>query len=450
MSNELQYNSPVTMINFSFSTLTLPHNFDKIHKVLKKQGLLGDLEPRNNFPDEPQFFQFLCERIVNQPHTQKGYGYGCSEIAEKAAITAIAEAIEHYCILFEQEKLFIKESYKNLGKIAINPLQFKVFSDSQLSQKSFKKFRFSESTVFNWMEGYSLTRKQKTLIPAQLVYANYQTQKRHEPTIRIPISTGAACGPNLPFALYRGLCETIERDAYMINYLNRIKSPAIDVKNHDYLANFKRRITRYGLEPYFIQTTLDFSLVSIACIITDPTGIGPAVCAGLGASLNPQKAVTAAALEAVRRHIAARDRFFRNKPVPLPPEKTTDGFLLRKQLLWSAPHMVETIKSFINGPKKQITRLKNNESTNDLQNADFIIKDLLDKGYEAIFVDVTVPQVRDLGLIVTKVLIPELLPLYHDERFPYRENWRLYNIPKLLGFKSKMLKEENIKPQHPF
>ena len=438
------------MITFQLPKLKLPQNFEKIHSTLKKQGILGNYAPRFNFPDEPQFYQFLCERKVNQPYTKDGFGYGCSEVKEEPVVTAIAEAIEHYCVLFEQEKLFIKENFRNLGKSAIDPLRFKVFSNSQLKQKSFSKFKFDDDTVFNWIEGYSLTRKQKKLVPAQLVYANYQTQKRNEPTIRIPISTGAACGPNLEFALYRGLCETIERDAYMICYLNKLKANVIDVRKHEYLSRFKRRITHYNLIPYFIETTLDFPLTSITCIIIDQSGIGPAVCTGLGTSLSPQKAITSAALEAVRRHIAARDRFFRTKPPQLPASSTIDGFLLRKQRLWAAPHMINTIKPFIMGPKKQVVHLKNQESANDQKNVDLIIKNLLDKGYDAIAVDVTVPQVRNLGLNVIKVLVPELLPLYHDERFPYKENWRLYNTPKLLGFKSDILEEEDIDPQHPF
>lgn len=438
------------MIVFELPETKLPQDFEKIYKNLKKLGILGEYMPRLNFPDEPQFFQYACERKVGLPHVKNGYGYGSGESKIEAITSAIAEAIEHFCILFERDELFIKGSYADLGSNAISPNIFAVFSESQLKKKEFEKFSFDENSVFNWIKGYSVTQEKEILVPAQLVYAAYNPDSRGEPTIRIPISTGAACGPSLDFAFYRGLCETIERDAYMITYLNKLRASVVNIDGNKELVDLKKRIERYNLEIHFIQTTLDFSMESFVSIILDKTGLGPAVTAGLGGNIDPVKAITTSALEAVRRHIAVRDRFFRTDKLNMPDEDTLDGVLYRKQLLWSAPHMLNKIKAFINGPKKQFSSLKNVYQKSDKKNVETLMKEFKNKGYEVILVDVTTPEVKNLGFHVIKVLAPELLPLYHDERFPYKKNFRLYNIPEQLGRRKDVIKEEEIDSSHPF
>lgn len=438
------------MISFKLPETKLPQDFKNIYKNLKKLGILGEYMPRLNFPDEPQFFQYACERKVGLPHIKSGYGYGSGESKIEAITSAIAEAIEHYCILFEREELFIRGSYADFGDKAINPNKFSVFSESQLMVKEFEKFFFDENSAFNWVKGYSVTQKKEVLVPAQLIYAAYDSVSRKEPIIRIPISTGAACGPSLDFAFYRGLCETIERDAYMITYLNKLDASLINIEEDRDLTSFKKRIERYSLEVYFIETKLDFSMESVVAIILDKTGIGPAVTAGLGGSLNPTKAIVTSALEAVRRHIAVRDRFFRSDKLRMPGEDTVDGVLYRKQLLWSAPHMLNKIKTFISGPEKPFSSLINVSRRSDKENVDVLMKDFISKGYEVILVDVTTSEVKNVGLHVVKVLIPELLPLYHDERFPYKKNFRLYNISKQLGKRKDTIKEKDIDSSHPF
>ncbi|MEX2028505.1 MAG: YcaO-like family protein [Candidatus Curtissbacteria bacterium] len=428
------------MIQFSLPGLELNDKFKKIHSSLKTDGILGDYLPRFNFPDEPQFFQYMCERKSNLPYVRRGYGYGSSENKDEAITAAIAEAVEHYCLLHEQEKLFVKDSYKNLGAKAVDPTSFEAFTKKQLEQKEFKKFRFDKNTEFNWIKGYSYPEEKEVLIPAQLVYANYTRTQKREPIIQVPISTGAACGPDFYFALYRGLCEIVERDNYMITYLSKIKANIIDLKTDSDLAVFEKRIERYNLQLFCVDTALDFDFNSVVSIICDPTGIGPAVSIGLGGSLDPARAIISSGLEAVRRHIASRDRYFHQGPLPAPQKGSTDWYNDQKLRLWSAPHMIETIRPFISGRKKAFEKLTNFSKPANKDNVSFIVKQLKQKGCRIFIADITIPQVEAVGLKVLKVIIPELLPLFHDERYPYEGNNRLINS----------LRGKKLDPSHPF
>ena len=437
---------------FQFPKHNFPSNILKIYKNLKEKGILGDYGPRYSFPDEPQFFQYACERSPNSIRVRKGLGFGCSEKEPEAFTAAVAEAIEHYCILYERDELFIRDSYSNLKNVAIDPFRFVTFSKEQLGNKDYNKFRFTDKTLFNWLKGYSLIKKKEVLVPASLVYANYNYKKRKEPIIQLKNSTGAACGPSLEFAIYRGICEIVERDAYMISFINNLPKKIIDLNSDRDLSQFKRRIERYDLEVCVLNTQLDFSMTTITCLILDKTGSGPAVCTGLGGSLDPKRAIKTAVFESVRRHISARDRFYRVKPLPMPIRNSFDWFLLKKQLLWSAPHMIQAAQNFIKDSRvigyKELENKEENLS--DRKKVEFLIEELKLKDYEVIYVDMTIPEVEEIGLKVVKVLIPEMVPLWRDERYPYLEIKRLYDIPNRLGYKTKPMVAEDAFSVHPF
>jgi len=436
---------------FQFPKHSFPRDFLRIYDNLKKKGILGEYSTRFNFPDEPQFFQYVCERSPQAVKVRKGFGYGCSDMESEAFASAVAEAIEHYCILFERDELFIKDSYRNLKNVAINPIRFVPFSKEQLKKPSFKKFKISENTIINWLEGYSLTNKRKVLVPASLVYANYNASVRKEPTIQLGISTGAACGSSLGFAQYRGICEIIERDAYMISFLNKIPKKVVDIDNDQYLSDFKRRIERYSLEVYVLNTQLDLSITTTTCVILDRTGSGPAVCVGLGGSSDPKKAIQTSVFEAVRRHISSRDRFFRSKPLPMPRKNSFDWFSLQKQILWSAPHMLSKAEEFIKNGKIFYKDLDNTKTMLSYENkVKYLVDELTSKSCEVICIDITLPEVEEQGLKVVKILIPELVPLWKDERYPYLGIDRLYSVPRKMGYEIKPIYQENAFSLHPF
>jgi ribosomal protein S12 methylthiotransferase accessory factor len=437
---------------FTFPKHNFPSDIFKIYRSLKSKGILGDYGPRYTFPDEPQLFQYACERNPCSIKVKKGFGLGCSERESDAFTAAVAEAIEHYCILYERDELAIHDSYSNLTQDAVDPFQFLLFSQEQLRRREYAKFRFTEKTQLNWLEGYSLTKKKKVLVPASLVYADYDYVKKKEPLIQIKNSTGAACGSSMDSAIYRGICEIIERDAYMISFINSLHKQIISLDDDDNLLKLKRRVERYDLEAVVLNTQLDFPMTTTTCLILDKTGGGPAVSTGLGGSLDPKRAIQAAVYESVRCHVSARDRFYRVKPLPMPVKSSLDWFLLNKQLYWSAPHMIKVAKNiFENMPTinfKELSGKENNLSHN--QKLEFLVKELELRKCEVIYIDMTIPEVEELGLKVVKVIVPEMVPLWRDERYPYLKISRLYDVPEKLGYKTKPIMLGEAFSVHPF
>jgi ribosomal protein S12 methylthiotransferase accessory factor len=270
------------------------------------------------------------------------------------------------------------------------------------------------------------------------------------------ISNGAACGPDKDFAIYRGLCEIAERDSYMNCFINNIPMNKINFKNDPEMSRFIRRITRYDLEVYCLITSLDSSVFTTACILLDRTGSGPAVCTGIGGSMSPQRAVKMAIYEALRRHVLARNLFYRSKPKPMPPTSSVQWFLMKKQLIWSAPHMIKQAQTYLRGgyiPFEQIVQERSKILSHLLTDKDkigFLVEEFKKIGCEAIYVDVTTPEINAEGLSVVRVLVPEMVPLSRDGRYPYLGVRRLKQFSEKYHHMKRSDKEIDVFTEHPF
>ncbi len=74
-----------------------------------------------------------------------------------------------------------------------------------------------------------------------------------------------------------------------------------------------------------------------------------------------------------------------------------------------------------------------------------------DKNIEAVYVDITDKEIRKYGFVVVKVVIPQLQPLYLDERYAYLEEKRLRDAPIKMGLlKYSKTKNKFNKIPHPF
>ncbi len=300
-----------------------------------------------------------------------------------------------------------------------------------------------------WVKGYSLTQKESTLIPAQLIYVPYHFCK--EPAIRFPITTGAATGSSLGGAILRGICEVAERDSFMIFYLNKLIPIRIDLTNSrdKTLRLISGNFKRYNLELYVFDISTDIPTVSIMAIIIDKTGIGPAVAVGLNSSLSPKDAILGAIEEAQHTRPWMRDEMFKRS------KSSQSKFivdLLERGLLWAKLDKVRHLDFFLNSKKlvgvDQFIITKSKKVAKDVKS---FIEWFKNNNLEVVFADVTQPEIKKQGFFVVKVVIPKLQPLYLIEKFKYLGGERLYQIPKTLGFTKSITSEEKLnKLPHPF
>ena len=87
--------------------------------------------------------------------------------------------------------------------------------------------------------------------------------------------------------------------------------------------------------------------------------------------------------------------------------------------------------------------LRRNESTGDPERILCkFSRRLRARGLDVLVVDLTTPDVRELGFRVVRVLIPGLQPLHGDHRYPFLGGTRWSEVPFRLGLRDKALTED--------
>ena len=159
--------------------------------------------------------------------------YVCPKVCGGSAFTweesrarALGEAVERFCAAVYDERTFVLDCQRNLAPEAIDPSTVALFSAAQYREPGFAFQPFTEETRVAWTWGYSLLRRAPVLVPAAFVYRPYWPIEDEAAIGDFP-TTGLACGNSLADAILHGLYETVERDAIMITWLNRLPARRI-------------------------------------------------------------------------------------------------------------------------------------------------------------------------------------------------------------------------------
>jgi ribosomal protein S12 methylthiotransferase accessory factor len=432
-------------------------NLIEIKKLLKfvdkDRGPIEKVYPNILYNDEPKIYSFTAclknTAKITDGFSANRYAVGSAFSKEKALLRALGEAIERYFLSIYKEKNLIWRSYKELKYSKVNridPQDFVTFSNSKFIKQSKFELYKDRNNKLSWVKGFSLTQGSDVFIPAQIVFIPYHF-KLNEPIIRLPISTGAACYSSLKGAILKGLLEVIERDAYMISYLNKLSRNIIDISSSQDEA-FKKitsSIKRYNLELCILDISNEVPVYSILAILIDRTGYGPAISVGIKSDLDVKNAIIGAIEELFHGRFWIRDTLFKTKTKKLKEIQDRKYFsyldLKERGLFWSRPEAINKIKFFLKGKKIPIKNYSNKKA----KNLNCLLNWFKQEEIETIYVDVAPPDLKRKKVYVVKVIVPQFQPLCLDERFPHWDGERLRNIPLKLGFKP--LKTVNKIPQ---
>lgn len=425
-------------------------------------GIIKRLESISLQPDDPQFYHYYSEIGDISRFTQlKCFTeHGGAAIDENSAIAkAVGEGIERYCGAFYCPDDFIRSSYRNMKEEAINPASFNLFSEKQYNEFSFPYVPFQEDTLTNWVYGFSLLKPRKILVPANFVYIPFEYPTVEE-TIVNPISTGLSCANTPEEALLSSINEVVERDAFIITWLNRLPMPRVQFDPDEFplvqqcIDNFEK----FNIECIINDITLDIPInVFMVTLISKYSGDDvPALAVATKAGLDLEHTLLGCIEEAAHTRIWAR-MLMREYLTGVSEDRDdynyTDITDNRGHVLFYCnPDSVKNLDFLIKN--KHIKKLKKESTRNNMGPLDQLKQslDILhDRGFEIIGVDVTTPDIAEIGLHVIRVIIPGLHPLHLGYKNRCLGGKRLYEIPGKLGFTRGPVKEEDINPYpHPF
>jgi ribosomal protein S12 methylthiotransferase accessory factor len=377
------------------------------------------------------------------------YGSGANVCASRARAAAIGEAVERYSAMFVPYDELRVTSARMLGPEAVDPERFALFHESQHAQPRFPFERFTPDTPTEFVAGISLPAGEPAYLPAQLVYLRQPGLCR---PIAYSTSSGLACAPTFAEAALAALFEVVERDAVMLAWKCRLSLPLLDWSEDEALRELERR--------FFASTGLCYPLVDGSPFLGVPIAIavvhGPpgsraslAVGAGAGASVGDAWLKALAEGFGVYRWLGREAASTPGRPAPDP--RSIDSFddhmlfYSRREEAALAAFLTESRERTPTGSVSTLAGATPREQTAAL------MAKLDERGLTAYAVDVTSPDVRELGLSVARVVAPELCALDVSHRAQYLGGRRLYTAAYEAGLVAAPLELGQLNPlPHPF
>ena len=373
-----------------------------------------------------------------------GAGYAADPAAARAA--AIGEAIERYAAAQPHDLTEPRCAARLDG--AVEPERFALFGDGQYAAPGFPFVPFTSRTPVRWAAGRSLADGRPVFLPAQLVHLVWDDLAEGEAPIAHATSSALACGASLAEAALAALLEAIERDAFMIVWRNRLTLPLVDASAVSAVVAWERRY----LDPARLRrSVVDLSgfhgVATMLAVVEDAAG---SIGVGAAAAAEPETAYRKALAEAYATHGAAqRMRVDRVGTQSTPGGVTTFADHIR---VYSRPGSAARA-SFLTASDERVSiadrpRLRASRAVDRL---DELVRGLGRTGLEAFAVDVSTPDVTELGLHVVKAVVPELCMLDVREDACFLGGPRLRRAPVDLGLRARELgvHELNLDP-HPF
>lgn len=410
-----------------------------------------------NFPpyhDEPKLWhlsavvvpaQVKPSKDIKDENSQEAAG-GSSLEFDRALAKLAGETVERYTISKNVNlNLGDLQSWQELVQqnlCALDPFQLVIGDEYP------HKSRRNEKIL--WIQGFNLNLQIPALIPAQLVFVPH-IFRDNEAVWRSPISTGAAAHSTLEGALYGGLCEVVERDAFQIAWLRQLRLNRINLTPGDtYFCNLLNQLIeageRYNLHCELYQLPCSLPLSVCMAVIWDDTGIGPRCSLGAKCSQSSLTACVGALEEAyqmrswLRYTLDKSGAFSKNKPLDT---------LLDRSRHWLTDEASEVLKNWTQQFNCSISL---SEMPSELSLGE-LVESVIQDGGTPYFVDLTAnsPEcLRQLGWHITKVIIPEYQPLNLTESMEDFALPRIDNASQRLNVEALIPAGQKFRYPHPF
>ncbi|MBM4241403.1 MAG: YcaO-related McrA-glycine thioamidation protein [Euryarchaeota archaeon] len=254
-----------------------------------------------------------------------------------------------------------------------------------------------QKTQLDWVKSINAGNDKEYWIPANAVYHPYTPLKGT--SLFKSNTNGLASGNRIEEAVFHGIMEVIERDAWSIFEANRQIKPELDLEGvenpiiNDLLDKFKDA----GVTVKILDLTADIKATTIAAVSDDTKLKDPALLTlGVGTHLDPEIAVLRALTEVAQS---------RATQIHGTREDTVRAVFMRK----AGYERMKKINKHWFGESDEtvdLTEIKNRAGKSFKKDIETSLKLLRKEGFENVFyVNLTRPEIH---IPVVRVIIPEL------------------------------------------
>ncbi|MBO8178850.1 MAG: YcaO-like family protein, partial [Bacillus sp. (in: Bacteria)] len=204
-------------------------------------------------------------------------------------------ALERYAGLQPRGKrTVICDSYENVKDHALNPLKIGLHSEEQYARPDYPLQRFDPKRPMNWVWGYSFLQERPILVPESIAYYDLGDDFVYENY------NGCALGRCLEEAIFYGILEVVERDAFLLTWYAQLPLPRLDpasAKDKELLLMIERIKAVAGYDVYLYNATMEHGIPSVWAITKNRKQKGVHLVCAAGSHPDPLRAVKTAVHE---------------------------------------------------------------------------------------------------------------------------------------------------------
>ena len=385
------------------------------------------------------------------------YGFGHAMSLDHSCSSAVGELLERHCMSVYRNRDLREGTRADMGVRALNPASLNGF----LPWQKTPDFRggCGPDARFRWARGVELLSGSSAWIPAQLAFWNYARDLTcGEPRIVETNTNGCGGGFTFEEAAVSGLLELIERDAFLIHWLNMLSPRKVDItsanapdaESRDLLASLER----YRVPYHFLDITSDLGIPTLVCALTDDRGDVSAVAIGSKAGFDLSQLIAGSATEALATLASIAGR----RPLQLSAEYRpfVDPLRIAKYervRLWQGRDMFERFAFFV-ANKETVSQEAFMSPVSAANTAPpsvlaFLLSHFheMGEGYEVYAKASEHPVLDAVGYHAVHMIVPRLVSLYLVETSATLDAPRLREVPGKLGHRAA----ETYNPwPHPF
>lgn len=416
-------------------------------EAFKQKGVLRSIFYSEQQPDEVPFR--LWRGICNDPESHSVGGASFDNDVD-ALFAVLGESLERY-IWYTRQDYFdkpIRDTAKGIARRGpcIAPERFVSFSKQQRADD--KRLTLDPNATYTWIRGTSLVSGKKTYLPAQTLSAAYA--HTNEPLIREHNTIGLATWPEAPEAYLRGALEVIERESYMVMWLNQLTLPRLRLDSvkqaQPHLSHLLDHCARYKLKPHFVPMLTDAPTYAMCTVLEDLTGNAPRFTLGLKAHRQLAQSIEGSLLEALRARRSYRlGVVHQNTWTPETPVEKIGH--IERLYYWAHGDNAHGLEFLIAG-KEQDAPTEPWEYDTSEQHLARIIEWCRKNDFECVSVSLSRSAVNPTPWHVEMIVMPDLQPTYLLEWRRQLGGSRLRTLPEQLGYSARA--EPFVDAPHPY
>jgi len=379
---------------------------------------------------------------------------GASLNSDQAIAATIGEAVERYCAAYSEPEELIFSSYNDLKYEAVHPDLFSLYSKAQHEMDGFPFAPFTAESPLSWTWGFSLQKQESVLVPASLAHLPlYLENFGRETKIASTTSTGLACGNTIEEAILSAIGEAVERDSVTCFWMNRMPTRRVVIDDASAISDiYKERFALPGLDYYTCEVTTDLGIPTLFTLLVGNSTDGIMVNVGSQANLSPTRAALKSLVEAAHgrpyvRFILQGNPGWKHKP----DFSNVNSFQDHAAFYTRAPQLHDVL-DFIKEPvsERRLSEIPDLSTGSIKGDIETYVSILARHNLDVIVVDLTSPDIDEVGFKVVRIMVPGLQLLHGDHRYPFLGCERLYRMPQSLGFRETASTAKELNPfPHP-